>query len=322
MEAPTGTVKADSTGLRAISIGAAGPVGAEFRKAFIAAFDEASAWLVSRTAPLERRVHLTRRSIKRLRAMLRLLKPSYGQKITPINAALRDASRLLSGARDAAVIRQTLNKLRKKAATRAENDAIDKLLSLLPQEKATPPGRAMGEAKSLIETARRVLGTLHLSENHALTNNIIEGYVTIYRKGQKGLRASEKEPTTEGLHEWRKAVQDRRYAAYLFRADWPESGEAPSKALGTLSDLLGVDHDLAMVADFLEQVGDEEQLDFVECHALGTLITRERAKRRKKAFALGHELYGKKADKIRERWSNWASARQQAVNAAAKPEPA
>ena len=309
MDAPTGTVKADSSGLRAISIGAAGPVGAEFREAFIAAFDEASAWLVSRTAPLERRVHLTRRSIKRLRAMLRLLKPSYGQKITPINAALRDAARALSGARDVAVVRQTLN-------------AIEKLLSLLPEEKAVPPGHAMGEAKSLIATARRVLATLHLHENHALTNNIIEGYVAIYRKGQKGLHASEENPTTDGLHEWRKAVQDRRYAAQLFRADWPESGEAPAKALGTLSDLLGVDHDLAMVADFLEQVGEDEQLDFVECRALLTLVNRERVKRREKAVALGHELYGSKTGKIRKKWSDWASIRQKATNASAKPEPA
>lgn len=322
MDAPTGTVNADSSGLRAISIGAAGPVGAEFREAFIAAFDEASAWLVSRTAPLERRVHLTRRSIKRLRAMLRLLKPSYGQKITPINAALRDAARALSGARDAAVVRQTLNKLRKKAATRAENDAIEKLLSLFPEEKAAPPGHAMGEAKSLIATARRVLATLHLHENHALTNNIIEGYVAIYRKGQKGLHASEENPTTDGLHEWRKAVQDRRYAAQLFRADWPEAGEAPAKALGTLSDHLGVDHDLAMVADFLEQVGEDEQLDFVECRALLTLVNRERVKRREKAFALGHELYGSKTGKIRKKWNDWASIRQKATNASAKPEPA
>ena len=57
-------------------------------------------------------VHEARKSLKRLRALLRLVRPAVGEKAFKAeNAFLRDIANSLSGARDQFVLAQTLKKL-------------------------------------------------------------------------------------------------------------------------------------------------------------------------------------------------------------------
>ena len=77
--------------------------------------------------PDEDAVHETRKALKRLRALVRLLEPELGaQAFARENAALRDAGRRLAGARDAEVMVGTL----------------DALIAAPPAQAGAPPRRA------------------------------------------------------------------------------------------------------------------------------------------------------------------------------------
>src|SRR5262245_16843053 len=57
-------------------------------------------------------VHETRKSLKRLRALLQLIRPALGEEAYRAeNAHLREIARLLSGARDRHVLFETIAKL-------------------------------------------------------------------------------------------------------------------------------------------------------------------------------------------------------------------
>ena len=75
------------------------------------------------------------------------------------------------------------------------------------------------------------------------------GLEEIYGDGRAAYRAARKKPTTENLHEWRKRVKDLWYSATILRPAWPAMMSELSAEAHVLSELLGEDHDLAMLAE-------------------------------------------------------------------------
>ena len=58
-------------------------------------------------------------------------------------------------------------------------------------------------------------------------------------------------PTVPRLHEWRKRTKDLRYALELLEPLWPDVMEAFAAEVDDLADLLGEDHDLALLEAFV-----------------------------------------------------------------------
>jgi CHAD domain-containing protein len=114
------------------------------------------------------------------------------------------------------------------------------------------------------------------------TTPLLAGLRRIYRQGRAGHRRVLDAPTTENLHAWRKRVKDLRYGSELL-------GDADAKRLRqvrrrarTLSELLGDDHDLAVLA---EMAGD--------CPSILAAIENDRARLQSKARKLGKKLYAR-----------------------------
>ena len=71
--------------------------------------------------PRDKGIHDCRRRLKKLRALLRLVRPAIGEKaFHKHNSALRDAALLLSGARDLFVLEETLTSLEAGAPARTK----------------------------------------------------------------------------------------------------------------------------------------------------------------------------------------------------------
>jgi CHAD domain-containing protein len=115
------------------------------------------------------------------------------------------------------------------------------------------------------------------------------GAVRAYARGRDALAAVERERSVEALHEWRKRVKDLWYHQRLLRDAW----ETPLKALADeshrLADLLGDDHDLAMLADRLAGAGPSPDTE-----AIRALIVERRAELQDEALRLGRRLYVEK----------------------------
>src|SRR5258708_29025277 len=103
-------------------------------------------------------IHHVRTTIKRLRALLRLIRPVVGEQFfNRENARLRKAGRRLAVARDAEVARETLKTL--SVAGEPEKKAVAAALARL--ESKTQPGtdhdEALREVKAELEHTKRNL---------------------------------------------------------------------------------------------------------------------------------------------------------------------
>ena len=102
---------------------------------------------------------------------------------------------------------------------------------------------------------------------------------------------------TDSLHELRKRVKDLWYAAQVARPAAPKQMKRIARRAHALSDLIGDDHDLAI----LGQRAGERRDCFEEEAAVGELtrlIERRREELQRDAMELGERLYRKKPGKL------------------------
>jgi CHAD domain-containing protein len=176
--------------------------------------------------PDEHAVHETRKALKRLRALLRLLRGELGETaFASENAALREIAARLAGARDSEVMLATLDALiarhRRKLARRG---GVTRLRARLAAEHEAIERRTLGDEAALAE----VLGRLHAFRARVVEweladrggSRLIEpGLTRIYGQGRSRYRraARGKGDVARAMHAWRKRVKDLRYAAEMLQ---------------------------------------------------------------------------------------------------------
>ena len=277
--------------------------------------------------PDETAVHETRKALKRLRALLRLLEGELGAKtFARENAALRDVARSLSGARDAAVMLGTLD-----ALIERHPRALGRRRGVLELRRRLRAEHARVERLTLADPAVRadVLGELHafrwrvaawsLSDRDGI--QLIEADLErLYRQGRRRhLRVVRRRGDRMlTMHEWRKRVKDLRYAAEMLErggttGSGGSNGSGGSGGSGgrlrrlarradELGELLGEEHDLAVLAERLragsrgDRAEDTWHTGRRTRDALLERIARRRRALRKRALRDGRRLYREDPD--------------------------
>ena len=209
-------------------------------------------------------VHECRKSIKRLRALLRLTADGVGaKKARRRTKALGEIGRLLSARRDQTVMLETIDKLADEFPDGAA--ALAPFRGTLAARGAGEPDRLDRETADrardlLIDEAKKIAGLNFKKHGFAA---LAGGLEDSYRRGRRAARYAYEEPTDENFHELRKAVQWHwRQMALLGRA-WPDEFAVRVNAARELSQLLGDDHDLAVLAAAVSAAPEltEEQKD-------------------------------------------------------------
>lgn len=198
-------------------------------------------------------VHKARKTLKRLRALLRLAGPgSASNKWRQHNTALRDIGRLLSPKRDEMVMAQTLAKLRAAAGGEAVAN-ITPLRDSTAQTASIQADRTLLSAEDsassralLANTGGAIAKMKYKRRGFAL---IEKGLEDSYRRGRDALKVTYRMPSNESFHELRKAVQLHWRQMSLLSRAWPEYFEVRVFAARELSQALGEAHDLAMLED-------------------------------------------------------------------------
>jgi CHAD domain-containing protein len=240
------------------------------------------------------RIHAARKHLKRLRAALRLTRDAIGEETyARENTALREVGRSLSGARDAGVLIQTLDGLHERLGDELAPAATAGLRDQLVQERADAI-TAMSEPHAGFDSARTAIGDARVRPAGwpFATNGVdalIPGMRRIYRRGRKRMRAARADPTTENLHEARKRVKDLWHAAQILRPAAPKRMKRLAADAHRVADLLGDDHDLAVLRDYVQ--AHPQWLDDGDRQTLLAAIDRRREKLRRKALKRGKRLY-------------------------------
>jgi CHAD domain-containing protein len=104
------------------------------------------------------------------------------------------------------------------------------------------------------------------------------------------MRAAADEPSDEHLHEWRKRAKDLWHALQIVRPAAPKRMEAQANRAHRLSDLLGDDHDLAVLGEHVATTAFPAEQEATRT-ALLAVIDRRRGSLRREAFKLGARVY-------------------------------
>jgi CHAD domain-containing protein len=242
-------------------------------------------------------IHESRKSLKRLRALLRVSRDALGDDTyCRENVLFRQAGRQLSSARDSKVLVETLNGLGNRAGDELAPDALTPLRSHLESkhERALETIGRNGAVKAVLAELqsardRTARWTLEVEGFDALS----PGIERIYRRGRKRMRAVASDPSTENLHEWRKRVKDFWHLCQISRPAAPKKLKKLGKDAHHLSDLLGEDHDLAVLRDYVE--AHPSSLPSIEVRAtLQALIDRRRRVLQQEALEVGAVVYRQK----------------------------
>lgn len=208
-------------------------------------------------------VHETRKSLKRLRALLRLIRPSLGESaFHEENAQVREIARILSSARDRHVLLETVAKLEAASARKGLGQAVRDVLNATNGEQGPiVEAAAMRQAHGRLAEAKRRFARLRLA-GHGF-EIVGPGLEASYRRARRAFRAAYAELTDESFHEWRKGAQQHwRHMILLSRA-WPACLNARVSESRRLSQLLGDDHDLVLLmacvrSELAERIGGEQ----------------------------------------------------------------
>ncbi len=259
-------------------------------------------------------VHEARKSLKRTRALLRLVRPGLGEAdFRKANTRLRDIARGLSAMRDRDVVRGLLKGL-VEAKPAALAKAAGRLRAALDDVPAAAngsgaPQRNVSEALHEIAAMRRELGDIAL--HPASFDTIVAGLTKSHRAGRKALARAQANPAeAEALHDLRKAAQAYWRQMILVQHAWPEVCLARAAAAKLVADLLGQDHDVALLDAVL--AGPEGQsLTATERRTLARYCSGRHSELRAEALPKAELLFIEKSEQLGARVrALWDAARE------------
>ncbi|MGV3531057.1 MAG: CHAD domain-containing protein [Chthoniobacteraceae bacterium] len=194
-----------------------------------------------RAGDIPKIVHELRQRMKKMRAILRLVRAETGgDRYQLENQRLREIGRQLSEMRDAEVRLRTFERILER---NFDDERLFRSLHHELAERARYCTKAAGEI--LEETIFHEPEPLPL--DRLTSPKLCEALLKTYRRARKALRVAQEKPTTEALHTLRKRTKDLWYDLRLLQRAFPEVLKPQAAQFKRLSILLGEYLDLALL---------------------------------------------------------------------------
>ena len=274
--------------------------------------DSAIALLNGKHGPnREESIHKARKSIKKTRALLRMVRPELGDFYRDENVRLRDTGRQLSELRDAGALIGTVDNLRRRRNGNAPKKLLSSVRRFLDLQKRQLEEQAAARKllPGLAAELRKVRGTIR---NWPLKTDgfkaIAAGAEETFRAGRKALAVARKSGRAEDFHEWRKRVKDHWYQVRLLNRVWQNVMSGYEESLKELEDTLGEDVNLSVLEDkaqrFASQGGPPPPMS-----SLHKAVGSARHDLRQRALEIGDKVYAEKprefTRQLKRLWKAW-----------------
>ncbi|MBB4640456.1 CHAD domain-containing protein [Rhizorhapis suberifaciens] len=250
----------------------------------------------------EKIVHQVRKRCKKVRALIRLVRPGFAE-YEHENASFRDLARTLGGFRDQDVLIQTCDKIMAHYVKDADDDAMacvrERLVADRRQLDPGAPEEIFAAFRSGMTQARQRV-QMWVVEGHGYAA-FSGGLAQVLRRAHKAMDEAKSHAMPEPMHEWRKAVKYHGYHARLLREIWPEAMLSNITLTSQLAELLGDYHDLAVLQRSLAE--QPEHYGGVEVTRLiGGLADRRKKELAQDAFRQGALLFAERPTALARRW--------------------
>jgi CHAD domain-containing protein len=305
------------------------PLGPGFKRLGVEAIDEAISGFYEGEEMFREAVHTTRKSTKRIRAMLRLVRYEVGERVYEFeNAWMRDTARFLSDVRTSSVMVQGVSDIQEMYGPLLAEGTFDELLERTTIYRDRTEQRVMEDpeivprvvsnlerARGRYETwptdpdARSVYGIGIRHDYRAIG----PGLKATHARGRHQMAAAYHTPSPESFHRWRKRVKYLRHQMEILTPLWPEVMIGMAVTLDRISELLGQDHDLA---ELLQTLADRPDLcpNPMERSLISALAEQRRTDLETASRILGRRIYAETpsalAVRISAYWESMELARK------------
>jgi CHAD domain-containing protein len=263
---------------------------------------------------IEASVHDCRKRGKKLRGLVRLVRPALGKAYSPANKCFRDAGRELSALRDSHAALATFDAVVAASPDRLPAGGLGAVrsgLAVLAGEATQAQDRELRleRAADLFRAGQRHVTRARLTARGWAA--IGPGVERTYSAGRRALARARRDPEAAVVHEWRKRAKDAWYHIRLLSDAAPSVLEPLDDRLHALSDALGDAHDLVVICERLT-VSPDRFGGRAQVRAACELADERRVKLERRAVRLGTRLYAEKpgayVDRLGAYWRAWHDA--------------
>jgi CHAD domain-containing protein len=266
-------------------------------------------------------IHCARKEIKKVRAVLRLVRTKIPKKdFRRLIRLLREAADHLAAPRDALVKANTLRDLarhfKEQLSPGAFRHVRAKLHRTFDEEMKCFGKRHTARAvRRKLRCVTKELGRLDVRGKG--WKALRSGVKSAYGEGRRAYQSVRQDPSAENFHEWRKRAKDLGYQVTLLRPVRPEQIDAIARELEALGEYLGDDHDLVVLRATVEKQRADNG-NVAELEILSRLIEQRQPQLRAAALALGARFYAEKPSTFGNRlagyWEIWRREKKPAPN--------
>lgn len=304
------------------AIGRNEPLAAGLRRVTVDELDTAIRTMG--TEPLEVSVHEVRKAMKRLRSVLRLVRPGLGDKRYRVeNAILRDTASLLAPLRDAHVRVESIAAVRERFDSQLRETAFEEVARRLVDRRRrvydqSIDGDEWTKVAYALRSARARYAAWPVDDDSAKAHgmpvvrhefrSVGPGLAQTYARGRQEMSHAARRPTADNFHAWRKRAKYLRHQIEILSPVFPDVLDGYAAALSRLGDLLGEEHDFADLLRFLA-AHPHYSPDPVERSVLVALVQHRRSELQTASLSLGSRVYAEAPDRftrrIGEYWQAW-----------------
>lgn len=262
-------------------------------------------------------VHQTRKNIKKIRAVLRIIRKPLGRATyTHENIAYRDIARELAGVRDGYVKIKVFDKAVKRAGESPDGDDFvqirQQLVAQYEQAKAAfwADETRIAHTIAALKAGRDRLNGWHLHGDDFTL--LMDGLQRVYARGLEEMEAAYAGyPDAEKFHDWRKRVKYLWHHIELLTPLWPAMLSQLAEELHQLADALGDAHDFAVLHD---ETITHPSTQRGRGRALIARLDYFQAQHEGAAWSLGHRLYAEDGqqfvNRLEDYWQVWRCGQQ------------
>ncbi|WP_414898205.1 CHAD domain-containing protein [Rhodovulum sp. YEN HP10] len=286
---------------------------AALRRIAVEEIDAALAELDAPRLGLPEKVHALRKRSKKLRALIRMVRPDFPAYARE-NAAIRDAARRLSALRDRDSMIEAFDRLA------AAGRLSDLPVGVAPLRAHLLAGRARAMARTDIEVdlaafRETMVALRERARSWTLYGHgfrpLRRGLERTFARAKSGQRAAARSPKDAQLHDWRKRVRYHGFHTRLMRPLGPERLRRRSERIDRLSELLGEHHDLALLGAHVAASPDLPGGPELRAE-LGARIAARQAELAARTQKLGRKLFSQPGGTFgrlwKRRWKAWRRA--------------
>ena len=256
-------------------------------------------------------VHQVRKRCKKLRGLVRLVRPAMEKVYKAENKALRDAARNLSDIRDATSIISTYDNVMHLFSDQANQKSFASIRRELTARLSAIKDTLLDER--LLVMRQQLVGVKTRVNDWSFDDQTFEparaGLTKTRLQAVKALREAKKNPTTIRLHDLRKRVKYHWYHLQILQGLWPAAIDSLIIESGQLGDELGDDHDLAIFSETVLQLPEQFGSPH-DVQVLQELINRHRQILQKTIFSRAAYLFTEDTEaftlRLESYWNLWS----------------